>query len=106
MSCNNLIVSTGVPNTTIAPAGEIHGHVESALPTQIVYGNTGAYGPDARMYVYSGSTLVGILTVQQNFCFLEAGTITWSATSGNIQCDVTEGSFASGTGGKINIVSV
>ena len=106
MSCNDLTVSTTLPGVSIAPAGEIHGHVESAVPNAITYGNTGAYGPDAKVYVYENSKVVAILEVQQNYCFLEAGSVNCKVEAGTCKVDTTEGAYSGGIGGQIRILSV
>lgn len=105
MSCNNLTVSTSIPGVTISPAGEIHGHIDAALPTQIVYGNTGSYGPDAQLRVYKGSDLVAVLHVQQNYCVMSAGKVNANVVAGKCAVTTNEGSFGNGTGGTVTIVS-
>lgn len=106
MSCNDLTVSTTIPGVTISPAGEKHGHIENALPTQITYGNTGAYGPDAKIYVYKDLVIAAVLEVQQDYCFLEAGKITVTLDSGKCTWDITEGAYAGGIGGQVRIITV
>lgn len=107
MSCNNLTVNVVAEGLMILPAGEKHGHVESATPSTIVYGNTGSYGPDARVSIYQGSERVSLIEVQQNFCFLEAGNVTAKTLSGKAaRMKTVEGSYAEGRGGQVIIEGV
>lgn len=102
MSCNNLTVSVNRPNTTIFSGGCDHGHVESATPTMIVMSNTGYYGPDGRIVIQENGTTTAIYEVQQNYCFLEAGSVTVTKLSGkDYHFVTTEGSYSTGDGGQV-----
>ena len=107
MSCNNLNVSVVASGLTIVPAGEVHGHVETATPSTIVYGNSGYYGPDARVAIFKGNERVSLIEVQQNYCFMSAGNITVKNLAGAAaKFKTVGGSEAEGRGGQVIIEGV
>ena len=100
MSCNILTVkATG--GLFLYPAGEKHGHIESSSPSTVVYGNTGYYGPDAKLSIYKGDENIAGIEVQQNYCMVEAGDITVTTLFGNVNVKKIPGSYSGGKGGEV-----
>lgn len=68
--------------------------IDAGKPAIITLEQSLPYGPDCTLSVTGGGDSA-VLTVQQNFCTLEAGTITASVTSGNAtRTGSVEGSYA------------
>jgi|GEM_PF-5889072 hypothetical protein len=112
LSCANLLVvvqDSTSPQASITKVSCDHGYFVSVVPgvsnpgqpAVLLLQQSAVYGPDCAITVSKGSA-TAVLSVQQNYCAAEAGTITASVTSGSATLNGSvEGSFAAGLPGLV-----
>ncbi len=106
-ACNTLIVSLTDADWQINPKlpGCEHGAVNSTTTDQAVMGNIGSFGPDCQVsFINTQTSDTATVAFQQNYCVLEAGSISVTPISGAKPIYTSrEGSYADGTPGKVTI---
>lgn len=70
------------------------GNIAPGKPAVLFFKQSAIHGPDCTIRLKRGKSKTAVLSVQQNFCGLEAGTVTASVTSGQATFNAkAEGSY-------------